>query len=106
MISGVTVNCKNTQRHGTGTLKTAQNGVYEGSWDRDMKHGAGKELYPNGDMYEGTWELNRVSPYLGYCVLFNALFLCSAKVKECCTIRLGRCTLESSITTSSMAREK
>ena len=42
-------------------LKTAQNCIYEGSWDRDMKHGAGKELYSNGDMYEGTFELNRVS---------------------------------------------
>ena len=50
-----------TQRSGNGTLKTAQNCIYEGSWDRDMKHGAGKELYSNGDMYEGTFELNRVS---------------------------------------------
>ena len=48
------------QRYGTGKLKTAQDGMYEGSWDRDMKHGAGKELYPNGDLYDGTWELNKV----------------------------------------------
>ena len=33
-------------------LQTAQNGIYEGSWDRDLKLGAlaGSVLYPNGDM--------------------------------------------------------
>ena len=56
-----------TQRSGHGTLKTALNCVYEGSWDKDMKHGAGKELYANGDMYEGTFELNRVSSWPKEC---------------------------------------
>lgn len=48
------------QRQGTGTLTSATEGVYEGTWEKDMRHGKGKLTYPNGDVYEGDWELSKV----------------------------------------------
>ncbi len=43
-----------------GKLSSSTLGVYEGTWEKDMRHGRGKLTYPNGDVYEGDWELNKV----------------------------------------------
>ena len=50
------------QRTGNGKLESHGLGVYEGSWEEDLRHGTGKLVYPNRDVYVGLWENNKVEP--------------------------------------------
>ncbi|EOD21026.1 hypothetical protein EMIHUDRAFT_354984 [Emiliania huxleyi CCMP1516] len=70
-IGNIIINCESLERNyegdrdptgqpeGSGKMRWADGGVYEGAWKAGLPEGYGTERYPDGGMYEGQWKAGK-----------------------------------------------